>query len=267
MENSLVSVIIPCYNQAQYLDECLQSVLDQTYKNWECIIVNDGSPDHTDEIVQDWLNKDSRFVYLEKKNGGVISARNAGIEKAKGFYILPLDADDYITANFLEKAVDNILKDEDIKIVYSKVQCFGFSSHVIMSEFRGDTIKFRNQIVVTALYRKSDWVLNQGYDPNMEGGFEDWEFWVNTLKRGGRALLVKDACLFYRTKEVSRYSDLLKQKKKQDRLRNYMFLKHYDLYGTDAITLAEYYMWPESVFTLRKIINIVVKKIKSKFSL
>ena len=66
----LISVIVPCYNQAQYLDECLQSVLDQTYTDWECIIVNDGSPDNTEEIAKNWVEKDTRFIYLSKENGG-----------------------------------------------------------------------------------------------------------------------------------------------------------------------------------------------------
>lgn len=83
-QTPLISVIVPCYNQAQYLDECLQSVYDQTYQNWECIIVNDGSPDNTEEIVLQWTKKDARFNYLKKENGGLSSARNAGIDIAKG---------------------------------------------------------------------------------------------------------------------------------------------------------------------------------------
>ncbi|MGL6039433.1 MAG: glycosyltransferase family 2 protein, partial [Soonwooa sp.] len=59
--NQLISIIVPCYNQSQYLDECLQSVLDQTYQNWECIIVNDGSKDDTEEIALKWIVKDNRF--------------------------------------------------------------------------------------------------------------------------------------------------------------------------------------------------------------
>ena len=97
MENTpLISVIVPCYNQAQYLDECLQSVLDQTYQNWECIIVNDGSPDNTEEIALQWTAKDPRFTYLKKENGGLSSARNAGIEVAQGEWIQFLDCDDKI---------------------------------------------------------------------------------------------------------------------------------------------------------------------------
>ncbi|HAO28647.1 MAG TPA: glycosyltransferase family 2 protein, partial [Chryseobacterium indologenes] len=79
-----ISIIVPCYNQAIYLDECLQSVLDQTYGNWECIIVDDGSPDNTKEVTEKWIEKDNRFIYLHKENGGLSSARNAGIEAAKG---------------------------------------------------------------------------------------------------------------------------------------------------------------------------------------
>lgn len=94
--NPLISVIVPCYNQAQYLDECLQSVLDQTYQNWECIIVNDGSPDHTEEVAKKWLEKDNRFRYIYKENGGLSSARNAGIREAKGEYLFFLDCDDLL---------------------------------------------------------------------------------------------------------------------------------------------------------------------------
>lgn len=94
--NTLVSVIIPCYKQAQYLDEALQSVFNQTYANWECIIVNDGSPDNTAEVANWWLEKDRRFRYLIQENAGLSSARNSGIDYATGEFILPLDADDKI---------------------------------------------------------------------------------------------------------------------------------------------------------------------------
>jgi glycosyltransferase involved in cell wall biosynthesis len=92
----LVSVIIPCYNQAAYLPEALNSVYAQTHPHWECIVVNDGSPDHTDAVVQAWLEKDKRFVYIKKENGGLSSARNAGLDAAKGTFIQFLDADDAI---------------------------------------------------------------------------------------------------------------------------------------------------------------------------
>ena len=126
----LISVIVPCYNQAQYLDECLQSVLDQTYTDWECIIVNDGSPDHTEEIAKKWVEKDTRFIYLSKENGGLSSARNAGIEIAKGEWILPLDADDKIGNLYLELGEKEF--DKDYTIVYCDAAFF-WCKHLLMA--------------------------------------------------------------------------------------------------------------------------------------
>lgn len=93
---NLLSVIIPCYNQAEYLPDALESVMSQTYSNWECIIVNDGSTDNTEETANSWVERDQRFTYVKKVNGGLSSARNAGLERAKGYYIQFLDADDAI---------------------------------------------------------------------------------------------------------------------------------------------------------------------------
>lgn len=104
----LISVIVPCYNQAQYLDECLQSVLAQTYLHWECIIVNDGSPDNTAEVAAKWLEKDSRFIYVEKENGGLSSARNAGLQKASGEWLQFLDCDDTLEPDKFEKSLSSI---------------------------------------------------------------------------------------------------------------------------------------------------------------
>ena len=134
MQQPLISVIVPCYNQSIYIDECLQSVLDQTYKNWECIIVNDGSPDNTEEVALRWVEKDARFIYLKKENGGLSSARNAGIEKAKGEWILPLDCDDKIDSQYLELAAIEIKNGYDL--IYFSLQLFGEENYEInITEF------------------------------------------------------------------------------------------------------------------------------------
>ena len=93
MDIGKVSIIVPCFKQAMYLPETLDSVLLQTYSNWECIIVNDGSPDNTDEVVERYVNQDTRFKYVKQQNRGLSTARNIGIERSRGEYILPLDAD------------------------------------------------------------------------------------------------------------------------------------------------------------------------------
>ena len=91
-----ISIIVPCYNQSQFLDACLHSVFTQSHSNWECIIVNDGSTDRTEEISLAWCKKDDRFFYNRKENGGLSSARNIGLEASKGNYIQFLDADDLL---------------------------------------------------------------------------------------------------------------------------------------------------------------------------
>ena len=100
-----ISVIIPCYNQARFLTEALGSVKAQTFQDWECIIVNDGSPDNTADVAREWVKKDSRFRYVEKPNGGLSSARNAGIESARGRLLQFLDADDALHPRKLELQV------------------------------------------------------------------------------------------------------------------------------------------------------------------
>lgn len=122
--SNLVSIIVPCYRQAQYLDEALQSVFDQIYTNWECIIVNDGSPDNTEGIAQEWVTKDNRFVYLYQENAGVSSARNKGIIIAKGKYIQFLDGDDILEANKINYQVQILDDNPDIDIVYGSSRYF-----------------------------------------------------------------------------------------------------------------------------------------------
>ena len=94
--NGAVSVIIPCYNHAKYLSCALDSVLGQSYSDWECVVVNDGSSDHTEEVCREYQKKDKRIKYHYQQNKGLAGARNTGIRQAVGEYILTLDADDYL---------------------------------------------------------------------------------------------------------------------------------------------------------------------------
>lgn len=107
----LVSIIIPVYNVENYLDKCLDSVINQTYKNLEIVIVNDGSTDNSENIILDYLKKDNRIVYIKKKNGGLSSARNSGLDKCKGKYVSFVDSDDTLDTKFIKRMVACIEKD------------------------------------------------------------------------------------------------------------------------------------------------------------
>jgi glycosyltransferase involved in cell wall biosynthesis len=106
--SKLVSIIVPCYNQAIYLDECLESALNQTYREWECIIVNDGSTDATEQIALKYCEFDSRFIYKKKINGGLSSARNLGLKFSQGKFLQFLDCDDILMPEKLEIQINNI---------------------------------------------------------------------------------------------------------------------------------------------------------------
>lgn len=228
MQNPLISIIVPCYNQAQFLDECLQSVLDQIFQNWECIIVNDGSPDNTEEVAKKWAAKDSRFIYFKKVNGGLASARNFGIEKSKAEWILPLDSDDKIGSKYLQIASEHFHKEP--AIIYCEGEYFGQKTGRIPADNFDDRLMLRkNLIFCTGFFQKRDWQKAGGYDPEMKYGLEDWEFWINMLKRTKRKPLKLDYTgFFYRIKNVSMISSM---KDGRDMLMiNYILQKHRDLY-------------------------------------
>ena len=110
LEKELISIIVPIYNVENYLRQCLDSILNQTYQNFECLLINDGSPDNSVEICKEYVDKDARFRYFEKENGGLSSARNVGIEKSRGMYITFVDSDDWLDSDYLEVLYSKIVE-------------------------------------------------------------------------------------------------------------------------------------------------------------
>lgn len=112
----IISIIIPVYNTEAYLRKCLESVRNQIFFDFEAIIVNDGSPDNSKKIIDEYKNIDKRFLSIEKTNGGLSSARNAGLLVANGEYVCFLDSDDWIDSNFLSNLISSMTDDVDIVI-------------------------------------------------------------------------------------------------------------------------------------------------------
>lgn len=208
--NPLVSIIVPCYNQAAYLAETLDSVLAQTYTNWECVIVNDGSPDNTEEIANHYISKDKRFIYLNQENMGLAMARNNGIRKSKGIYILPLDSDDIIADTYIEKAVKVFSQNRDAKLVYCKAKLFGnVNEEWDLPNYKYEDLLWNNMIFCSALYSRKDFDNTVGYNPNMKGGYEDWDFWLTLLKPSDKVYRIEEVLFSYRRKDVSRSTQIL----------------------------------------------------------
>lgn len=231
LEKTSISVIVPCYNQASFLSETLQSVLGQTFADWECIIVNDGSHDNTEEIAQEWCKKDFRFKYLKKENGGLPSARNAGIAISKGKYILPLDSDDKIHLTFLEKINQAFRNNADLKLVTSKIKFFGVTNDEMkLPYYRYQKLLVRNCFVCCSCFEKKEWERVNGYDESMKS-FEDWEFWIRILDEKSQVYKIPEFMFFYRKHQLGSMSNkFVRDPDFYFGLYDYVYEKHKEIY-------------------------------------
>lgn len=134
--NSLISIIIPAYNAERYLSETIESVLQQTYTNWELIIVNDGSTDATSGIITNYADKNKRIRYVTKKNTGVSDTRNEGIKEAKGDYVFFLDADDIWLNDYIEQKLE-LFKNDKANLVYSACNLIDENSKPLNKTLKG----------------------------------------------------------------------------------------------------------------------------------
>lgn len=226
----IVSVVIPCYNDKDYIKETLESVLHQTFNDFEVIIVDDGSNDETKEVLSKL--KSEKVIILEQENGGLSNARNNGFKKAIGKYVLTIDSDDTVEKSFLEKAVAILDKEKQVSAVSSYCNIFEGDFKIIHKHKPTggnlDSFLFDNNSTSFALIRKSTWHKIGGYDEKMIHGFEDWEFWIAVTKEGGQVYMIEEYLFNYRHKKVS----MSKDSKANFREKNlsYMYIKHEDVF-------------------------------------
>ena len=224
----LVSVIIPCYNQGEFLEECLTSVFASSYKLVEVIVVNDGSTDNTKSIIDELQNK-FIFQVIHQENKGLAETRNVGIRVAGGKYILPLDSDDKIGQTYIENAFKTLELNLNIGIVYCKALLFGEKQgEWILPNYSFEQILTHNLIFNCALFRREDYDKTNGYNSNMKEGWEDWDFWLSLIELGLEVECLEEVGFYYRIRNNSMVRSL--NKEKNDRLRKQIYLNHLDLY-------------------------------------
>ena len=223
-----VSVIIPCYNLGAYLDDAVVSVLQQTYKDFEIIIVNDGSTDpETVKLLASYDKPKTRVIHTS--NQGVSSARNTGIREACGMYILPLDADDKIGSDYLELAVNVLETRHEVAIVYCERVLFGEREGVdSLPDYDPRALLVDNCIYPAALFRKDDWKTVGGYSEKMVYGWEDWDFWISLSELNKQVVKIPEPMFFYRVRSSSRDHSLRNSQKIAMMLL--MILRHKLLY-------------------------------------
>lgn len=232
-QNDLVSIIMPCYNQAKYLEEAIKSVIYQSYTNIEIIIVNDGSQDNTKEVALLLQEKYPGCIdIINQKNRGLSEARNSGIHNALGQYILPLDSDDKLEKNMITLCMNAMIKN-NADIVHGALQCFGDRHKIWRSKpFSENNILYANLPHQSSLYRKKVWIKTQGYKSNMKEGYEDWEFWINAYKHHFKFHYLPDILYYYRVKNVSRETSA---QKKDIYLKSKIIMNHPELYTLNQV--------------------------------
>ena len=228
MKRINISVIIPCYNSVKYIAKTIASVKRQEYENFECIIVDDGSNDGSEAIVELETEGDDRFLVVHTRNRGVSAARNLGIVIASGEYILPLDADDRLTHNAVSTFAKMWEENPDASLLVPKIEKYEevdplsalgrayvrkYKSNIIREvqdrRWKGyENLKTECTPTISSCFRKSDWARVGGYrDGTM---YEDWEFWLRLLYKNDNVVNIPEVLVEKITHVDSRFYEAYK---------------------------------------------------------
>lgn len=190
-----ISVVIPCYNSGATLPQTLDSLRAQTLPPHEVIVVDDGSSDPATVALLDSL---TAVRLVRQPNRGLPAARNAGFAAATGEFVLPLDADDWLEPDALEKLVAALRRETTAAFAFSHLRLEGESRGVLAKHYNFFEQLFLNQLPYALLIRRSEWAAAGGYDETMRRGYEDWEFNVRLGARGGFGVVVPEPLFHYR---------------------------------------------------------------------
>lgn len=228
--SSKVSIIIPCFNQDPFLDETLSSVYNQTYTNWECLIIDDGSTDRSSIIATKWCNRDNRFRLLKKENGGLSSARNHGLKNSSGDYIQFLDGDDLLHEAKLYSSLNNVKIHEEIIITaFNRLE----KNKILPPYFplKEDLFKYEQILlewdilfsipIHCGLFKKE--ILNGfNFDEEVMAG-EDWIFWLFLYRKNPITRFVNEELVTYRfhSRSMTHNESYMASKKRLAHLKIY----------------------------------------------
>jgi glycosyltransferase involved in cell wall biosynthesis len=244
-----VSIIIPCYNQGIYLDDAIQSVLAQTFQDFEVIVVDDGSTAPETQAILDQARY-HRTVIVRTPNLGLAGARNLGISRASGRYILPLDCDDRIGERYLEKAVPVLEHDPACGIVYCKAEYFGTQTGAwVLPAPSFPELLFQPAIFCSALFRREDWKKVGGYNPSLVHGYEDHDFWLALLETGRSVVRIEETLFYYRRTPGSMAQSITLEQQVQ--AYGTMLKRHRSLFVNNLDTLFRLYLQAQAAVSLR----------------
>lgn len=234
MNNIDVSVIMPCYNDGLYIQEAISSVDLVQNPDTEIMIIDDGSTDSkTIEVLSQIRHE--RIHVLHANHAGPSAARNLGIRSAQGRYILPLDADDRIEQEYIEKARQLLQDRPEIGIVYCHADLFGKESGPWkLPEYSFDRMLVQNLVFVSAMFRKADWEAVGGFRTDMEFGMEDYDFFIGILALDKEIVQLPETLFHYRIKKTSRTTAFLEDRTHVKMAFQQIYEHHQDFYQKHA---------------------------------
>ena len=222
-----VSIIITCYNKAPYIADSIESALSQTYANVEVIVIDDGSKDGSAAIIEQFLSRGVKFIQQENK--GVCIARNNAIRQSTGEFIVPLDADDILAPNYVQKCIEWFCTDPSTKLVYTLGEFFGLRTGPIeIPPYNWDSLLWYSIIPATSMYRRTDFDRTKGYNPNMQFALEDWDFYLSLLNPTDIVHLIEEPLLRYRIVKNARNTCINPNK---EAIFKQIYDNHRDLYS------------------------------------
>jgi glycosyltransferase involved in cell wall biosynthesis len=232
-----VTIIIACYNDPDVV-VAVNSATLQTYPNKEIIVIDDGSNNKIKSVINTVKGKID--LLLTQNNRGQSIARNNGIKKATGDYILNWDSDDFFEPTFCEKAIKYFQEDENIKIVSCYAKRFNKKGEIDVFMPKGGDIKdflFSNAALGSSMFRKLEWMECNGYEEVLPIlGFEDWEFYIRILKNGGYAHIIPETLFNYQIRQGSTTQKIRNFKEDKFKL---IISKHSELYKDNFQKLIE----------------------------
>lgn len=279
---NMISIIVPCYNAAKYMDECLMSISKQSYQNWETICVNDGSRDNTLEIIENFANKDQRFTVISQENQGVAVARNNALKICKGEYICFVDSDDVIEPDFLETFVNMMDDNNDLSIcnftremtdLYEKAKKTTIKWTKTGNECAEKIIldkSFSPQICCMMFKKNIIDKHNICFYPNCARG-EDWEFYMKYLAHSEKVTYYDKVIYHYRKSDTSAMSSFniksLTSLEAAERVSNY-----YTLLGNISCNTINQYaisrgVWKFTILSLLKHDMNLYKVIRNRYNI
>jgi glycosyltransferase involved in cell wall biosynthesis len=221
-----ISVVIPCYNGGKFLDLPLDSLARQTFRDFEVVIINDGS---TDQATKDKLQAlDSSVRVVHQENMGLSAARNTGFREAKADLVLALDSDDQLEPTYLEETLKALQAAPEAGFVVTHIRQVGAAQAIEKRYVNAFDVLFKNVTGYSMLMRKSAWQAAGGYDETMRDGYEDWEFNLRLISAGVKGIEIPKPLFIY---TVSAQGMLMSHSSQRHaglwrRIRN----KHRDLY-------------------------------------